>query len=487
MTLASRDFADEVLRRLTSVENVESIALADLFRYAGGEQEYAVALRRVLQVFLLGRTLTHARRHTKYYHNSDYPEQESIPTSSSCEPILDGIPLLRREAVADRLDEFLAEGVELHSVNHTSGTTGTPLSIHRSHEEIRFVREYYMRLFRPVALALKSRPLIMSLPNLYHGTPVPMPSIGMSFVGGVTDNTLIQDARRMLEREYRLKGYDSRISVLSGLPHHVLLLTTYLIEQGIDPRDFMLSGITVTGGYVATNSIRYLEESWGCPIHDRFTLTEAIGGASRLPGTDVFQLDPHILGEVVEPDSGRQIVEGGVGLLALTNLHPFVQMQPLVRYCVGDVVRRVPGSGPLKFQFLGKEKNCISWVRDGRREWLLFSARLNELANIFPDCNYNQWYSNMDVVNDKSVGLLPFLAATGTREADRLVINVGIELRYTPSRWPTRVDHLQQIVVAGLRDTPNSALAARMDSGEVQLNVRFVGPGALKAPLVLKI
>lgn len=102
-------------------------------------------------------------------------------------------------------------------------------------------------------------------------------------------------------------------------------------------------------------------------VNDRFTLTEAIGGASRIPGTDIFELDPHLLGEVVDPDTERR-TDDSIGLLVLTNLYPFVQMQPLIRYTVGDLVRQLPGTGPMRFQFLGKVRNCISWIYHGRRE-----------------------------------------------------------------------------------------------------------------------
>lgn len=80
-----------------------------------------------------------------------------------------------------------------------------------------------------------------------------MPGIGLTFVAGVTDDTLIQDARRILQQSFHIKGYDTRVSIITGLAHHVLLLTSYLIEQGLDPRDLRLSSITVTGGFLSMN------------------------------------------------------------------------------------------------------------------------------------------------------------------------------------------------------------------------------------------
>ncbi len=477
-------FAQELVRRLASVDRVEPAALADLFRGTSGSSPYAHVLRNVLQKFLLERTLNHARRHTIYYRQNAYAEL--LSTKPEDPPVLDNLPLLRRATVVENFDDFIADDVTIRSVCHTSGTTGTPLDLYKSHEEIAFIQAYYVHLFRPIVASLPSLPLVMTLPNMHHGVPVPMPGIGMSFVAGVTDDTLIKDACRVLQTTFHLKGYDSRISILSGLDHHILLLTSYLIEQGINPRDLKLSGVTITGGFVARNWIQFLADSWGCMVNDRFTLTEAIGGASRMHGTDVFEIDPHLVAELVDPDTENPATTP-VGLLVLTNLYPFVQMQPLIRYTVGDLIRRIPSDGPMRFQFLGKVKNCISWVREGRREWLLFSARLNDLLNQLPDCNINEWFSNVRVVHDRTIGSLPIVSVTSQEESGKLSIQISLELRYAPHTRSGRIAELRTFIMDGLRATPDTALAERMDQGEVNVEIIFYGPGALNAPLVIKI
>ena len=77
-----------------------------------------------------------------------------------------------------------------------------------------------------------------------------MPGPGLALVGGVTDDTLINDAVAILGDTYDIAGYDSRISVFSGLAHHVLFLTNYILEQGRNPKDFGLLSVNITGGYL---------------------------------------------------------------------------------------------------------------------------------------------------------------------------------------------------------------------------------------------
>lgn len=482
--VADEEFVRVLTEKLASVGTVDPEPLADLFLLAGGPGDRARALRHVLQNFMLARTLAHASTHTTHYDREPY--RSWAPAAASSEPDLGDLPLLRRETVVEHFTEFLSDDVTVRSVCHTSGTTGTPLDLYKSHEEIAFLQAYYRRLISPRASAPGLRPLVLTLPNVNHGVPVPMPSVGMTLVAGVTDDTLIQDARRVLLQRFQLSGHESRISILTGLPHHVLLLTSYLMEQGIDPRTLHMRSVTITGGFLSRNWITFLENAWGCLVNDRFTLTEAIGGASRVPGTDVYELDPHLVGEIVDPDSEARAA-GPVGLLVLTNLHPFVQMQPLIRYTVGDVVRRVSGPGPLRFQFLGKAKNCVSWWRNGRAEWLLFSARVNELVNQFPDVNVYEWFSNVRVVHDRTVGSLPILSVTSETAGGRLTIRIAVELRYAPHIHPDRTEEIRRALVAGLRATPDTTLTARLDAGEVVLDIAFSAPGALNAPLVIKI
>lgn len=481
-------FSRSLLEKLEQVESPPPEDLADLFGLTlRGFSPRKSALLATLHSFLLQRTVAHARRHTRYYaDNAGYSVPiELVPGAA---PDLSCWPLLEKQTVAENLETFLADDVHLRSVSHTSGSTGDPLQIHKSFEEVQFLGEFYQRLLSPLREQLEVAPLSLTFTNPYHGVPVPVPSLAFGFASGVTDDLLIQDALKVLQAEHHVPGHDRRISILNGFPYQLLFFTSFVFEQGIDPSSLGLDTINVTGNYTSTHWHRFLEESWGCTVQDRFSLTEIIGGASKLPDSDLFWLDPYVVGEVIDVDS-QDPLEEGIGSLVLTNLHPFVQMQPLIRYRPGDLVRRVASGslGPLLFEYLGREKHSISWHPEGRREWLVFPAKLAEILSEIPDIRIDDWFCNVRVAHDTAVGTQLISALSTVEDQGRLTIQLKLELRYAPHLYAERRRELEGHIRSALLAVPGTALAERLDSGEVVLDILLLSPGALDEPIGTKI
>ena len=182
-----------------------------------------------------------------------------------------------------------------------------------------------------------------------------------------------------------------------------------------------------------------------------------------------------------------QVVDRGIGRLVLTSLFPFVQMQPIVRYDTGDLVRRVASDcGPeLAFDFLGKEKNCVRWRRqEGTTEWLVYSVDLFECLGEIPDVGVYEWFRNVSVAQDRTVGARQ-LYISSIRDGERPVIELEVELRYAPHCFPDRVAELRSRILDYVRraDTP---LAERLDDGEVSFEIKFLCPGALGNRFIIK-
>jgi hypothetical protein len=484
------EFACQLERRWGSdwLSPPEPRALADLLRFTYEPSAKAAALLGHVHRRLLAATWRHARTQTAYYASSEYAS--FMEGEAGAPPDLRAWPILERRQVIERFDDFIASDVTFASVSHTSGATGPSLSIYKSVEELRFLWAYHERLMEPAVRQIQPLPLILSLPNLYHGVAVRLPSLGRVFVGGVTDDLLASDAIKVLEKSYRLPGHDRRISMISGLSYQLKFFTSFLIEQGYEPKDFGVRSLTIIGNYTSRLSHRFLADSWQALVLERFTLTESAGGALRCLSCGCFHLDPHVVGEVVDVDTG-EVVEEGVGALLLTQLHPFVQMQPLLRYRTGDLVRRrrTECSVALTFEFLGKIGNCVGSRFGGTRtEWLLFSVNLYEAINELPDIRPIEGFPAVRGALDRTVGA-PFLFTQSMQPASDgrpCVLTLTFELRYAPHCFPRRVEELRDTIRTSLLEA-NNALARRVGDGSIRLEIGFVGPGALGDSYVMKI
>jgi hypothetical protein len=486
--MRSESFAVAVQGKLSACGDPQHAPLqfAELFRWSFSASADATILRHALQTELLKWTLRQACAQTHYYKQPVY--RESVTTPPGAPPELGCWPVITRGDVIDNLTDICANDLTFGAICHTSGCTGAPLSVYKSAEELSFIWDYQSQLLAPVRNQLKLLPLVLSMPNLYHGTPVSVPSLGKVFVAGVTDDLLLADVVTLLRQHFKITGHEERLSIITCLVHQMLFLTSYLLEQGIDPKEFGIKSINVVGGYLTKRAREYLHNMWDATIFDRFSLTESAGGATRCYSCGYFHLDPHVIGEVLDPDTDEQLSQG-LGRLVLTQLYPFVQMQPLVRYDTGDIVRRVQSTchPSFTFEFAGKAKNCIDWKPSGKTEWVVLSVDLHELLDPIPDFQRVEQFRGVHSTTDPSVGSLPIYTLTKSMpQLDSLLITLTIELRYSPHFYPERTAELRSIVCKGLIDS-QPTLAARINEGRVQFQVVFVGPGTLGNVNTLKI
>ncbi len=479
-------FASDLRARLDAVDTVDPQELCRVIGLSLSPPELSRIVLNEAHRFLLRRTLQAAVEHVPYYRN-DTSYKTWADVEPGVAPDICHFPILNRKMFDGDSNELLAENVRLRGICHTSGTTGSPVQIYKSFEETEFLQNYFGCMIANAIRPGAKKPLSFSLPNVYHGSPTPLPSPGLSLVGGVTDDTLIRDALSVLERTHNLAGYERRISTLSGLGHHILFLTNFMLEQGKDPKSLSLRAVNVTGGYLSTRWRRFLEEAWGPIIQDRFSLTETIAGASRIRGSETFVFDPHIFPEVIGPDYDDETAE--IGRLVLTNLYPFVIMQPLIRYETSDLVARVENhtSNTLSFDYLGRVKNCISLKDSGQCEWLIFSAKLHDILSEIPDIRVFDWFSNVRSARDRSVGSLPMMSLKHTDDGSTCHIRIALELRYSPHTHLSRVEELRTTIIHALRQVPRTELASRMDDGRVRLEVSFLPPDGLETPPEIKV
>jgi phenylacetate-coenzyme A ligase PaaK-like adenylate-forming protein len=132
-----------------------------------------------------------------------------------------------------------------------------------------------------------------------------------------------------------------------------------------DPREASLRAILVTGDYLSQAQRAYLGSFGGATVVNRYSLTEAVGGATELGGESDFRFDPQIVPDLdFLPRDGLHAAE-----LRITVLYPFLQAQPLIRYKTDDVFSLGKGRPANHLAFNGRRNQCL--FADEKRKLLI--------------------------------------------------------------------------------------------------------------------
>lgn len=392
---------------------------------------------------------------------------------------LASLPVLFREEVVEHHADLVCDAGLPAAVQHTTGTTGAFLQLHRSAAEQAFIWEFFaaQSAVRPPR---QVRPLHLNLVNAYHGSLTPMPSSAYVLSAGVYDRAQAAQARGLLERTWELPGVEDRVSAVMGTERMVKALTAWLLEDGFDLAAGPVRTVVLFGGHVTPARKRLLGRLWGAGVQDQYSLTEVFGGATECGIGGPWVFDPHVIPEVVHPDTLEPVAEG-VGVLLLTGLYPFMQQMPLVRYCTNDLVEIVDADGPagLRARYVGRVPRSVLASDAGAGvEPLLLSGPLFEVLESVPDIAVTPRFPDLGSGPGLELtGDLHFAVTHERRGAvDALTVRIG--LRYAPWLFPERVAAVVAEVTARVL-AAHPHLARRVAAGRADLRVEPVVASAV--------
>jgi hypothetical protein len=279
---------------------------------------------------------------------------------------LDRLPTLSKDAYRRSLMFDESSVLETEYISHTTGTTGALTWRHRSVAEASVVN----RLFGHGAERAHGQ-LMLVIRYDRHGMAMPVPGQTRGIPIDLSDDTALRQSVEMLTATYRFPEGVLRPTVVVGGAHDVAVLAQAWLETRTPADSISVRKLHLLG-YVDAGLCGFLHSAFNGPeISEKYSLTEIFGGATRRWPATSFALDPYVVGEVVDED-GAVVPRGGVGELVLTELFPFVQMQPLIRYRTGDVVHLVDDQDDdLRFEWWGRRHDCILAHVDGERSWVL--------------------------------------------------------------------------------------------------------------------
>jgi len=188
------------------------------------------------------------------------------------------LPIIYKDDITRARERIRCNAGTIGYVQNTSGSTGAPLLIYRSVEEVEFIGQCFQTILEPSLP--KSRPLILSVDTPHHGTPTPIPVIPFVLRSPVGDGETTDHCIRWLKTSFEIPGVDARISGIAGSDSEVALLTGYVLSKGHSPSEFSVSHVFTTSRYITRRWRRVISEAWGgARVCDRYSLSEIFGGA----------------------------------------------------------------------------------------------------------------------------------------------------------------------------------------------------------------
>ena len=304
---------------------------------------FALAQLRALQLRKLRRTLTYLHRHVPYYGRALGSTGLRGRDIRSLED-LSRLPITFRDDLQSQRDDFIsrAPGLSAAVELHTSGTTGRPLELFLTNEELeRYTSvqaiagmvggflgpahviqmhllldaSFSARVF--MAAALKTGALVLPL--------------------GLTGD--LDASLESLLRERAIPGKHARVSGLFAAPGFIWALTARAEKLGLARSRSGLQRIFACGAMVSEDLKRRVRDVWGVPLREGYSTVETPAtGAYECDRGRMHFLDLSGLVEFLDPETHMPVPAGVPGVAVITAFYPDRELMPLLRYWTDDLM-----------------------------------------------------------------------------------------------------------------------------------------------------
>ena len=374
----------------------------------------------------------------------------------------------------------------------SGGTTQSPSVIYRSGRE-------YDRL---ITLACGMAPgeivptesladgFSINIWTLAHGLPL-LPSRGFPVANVALDYPPhAWFIHRLIDRGLTIDGlFVAATSIMSSY-QQLLMLTDYFWSQNIDMRKSTIKTIESNSFYTPVLMGSRLRDYWCANVVTKFGLTEFDHANVEICAHCGF----HHLGATVFPEfyapDRRYPVDSGEGVLILTSLYPFVEMQPRIRYWTGDLFRLHPDgcvTGEIGLEFRGRASQCVIVKSGGQFRSVLTPIDvvecLSDMDGIGRDTGWYRGFlrgARPALHSPFRPGWILFnITESSLANSERTVL-ITVEAEFDPDELPS----LARSVKSGFLDRLNvrcPRLNSDLQEEKIELCVNLVGPGGMAA------
>ena len=226
------------------------------------------------------------------------------------------------------------EVVRIHS---SSGTTGTPVIIPYTAQDVSDWADMFARCYRTAGITPLDR--IQITPGYGLWTAGIGFQLGCERLGAMAIPMGPGNTEKQLKMMQDLKS-----TVITATSSYALLLAEVITERGLRDQLYLLKGVIGSERWGEKMRSRIANEL-GIEIFDIYGLTEIYGpgigiSCSEHHGMHIWR--DYLYIEIVDPKTGEVLPDGEVGELVITTLRK--QGAPLIRYRTHDLTRILPGT-----------------------------------------------------------------------------------------------------------------------------------------------
>jgi len=224
----------------------------------------------------------------------------------------------------------MEEIVRLHA---SSGTTGKPIVVAYTREDLEVWKEVMVRTF--VSCGVHRGDVIQNC----YGYGLFTGGLGAHYGGEALGATVIPISGGNNERQLMVMQ-DFGVTVVCSTPSYFL----HLVEHAQHARTPVRVRVGVFGAEPWSEAMRQrIQSDTGIRAYDIYGLSEIIGpgvGAECSAQAGLHLFEDHFLPEIIDPATGQVLPDGTEGELVLTTLSK--QAMPMIRYRTRDVTTLVP-------------------------------------------------------------------------------------------------------------------------------------------------
>lgn len=225
---------------------------------------------------------------------------------------------------------------EIVRIHSSSGTTGTPVIIPYTQQDIDDWALMFSRCYEMAGITNMDR--IQITPGYGLWTAGIGFQLGAERLGAMT----IPMGPGNTDKQLRMM-MDMKSTVLCATSSYALLLAEEIDKRGIKDRIHLKKGVIGSERW-GDKMRRRIANELGVALYDIYGLTEVYGpgiGISCDHECGIHYWDDYIYLEIVDPKTGKVLPDGEIGEIVITTLRK--EGAPLIRYRTHDLSRIIPG------------------------------------------------------------------------------------------------------------------------------------------------